>query len=267
MTCFECGADAAESARFCPRCGAPITAGKKLATPTPAGQLPGLAPPQPTITVPTTSATTGASEPRDHRPVPWVVIAVVAALIVAIAGIAYGIIASQDFQQSVPKRHARPPTRHIPNTSTTVPSTEPPGTTFAPQPVPTTVGPVMLTADMHTWAHDRYKCGPDPTPTGLPFSSTQTYEITGTIHLWSAPSTGSTPLATVNAVNGPGGPGCPSGSGPMATVQCKTTGMPVTGPFSTDTIWERVRWSGLVGFVSDEWINTQWDTTTFPQCG
>ena len=120
---------------------------------------------------------------------------------------------------------------------------------------------------MHSWPNDLQKCGPSPAPQSTPFSPNGQYYVTATIHVWSAPSISSTPLGviTVNQY-GTGGIGCPTDAQPVVTVNCKTTGDAITGPFGTDDTWEQIPWSGSTGFVPDEWVNTQWDVNNFATC-
>ena len=154
-------------------------------------------------------------------------------------------------------------------TTTTVSTTT--TTTTVPTTTTTTVAPVAaVTAEQQSWSNDPTKCGPNPTNTGQPYSASLTYQVTASVHLWSSTSTSSTPLAVIPVTQyGSGGAGCPTPSDPIVTVTCKTTGDPITGPFSTDSTWEQAAWNGTTGYVPDEWINTQWDSEdggVIPNC-
>lgn len=155
-------------------------------------------------------------------------------------------------------------------TGSTHPAPTRPVSTFPPNTTTATPHPeTTLTAELRRdWILDPRKCGPEPTDHSRPHSATHTYEVTATIHLWTGPSIASQKLAVISSTKyGRGGVGCPSGSGPKATVQCKTNGDLIVGPFSnTDRIWERVKWSGRTGFVPDEWLDTKWDAPTFRPC-
>jgi len=140
-----------------------------------------------------------------------------------------------------------------------------------PVPTPTTARDSFTTEFQTNWVNDPGKCGPDPTDQSQPYSPTRTYQVTATIHLWSAPNLSSTELALIPVTsNGPGGIGCTSGSDPEVSVICKTQGDTITGPFSSDPIWERVTWNGMTGYVPDEWVDTKWDSSptnsNIPDC-
>ncbi len=142
-------------------------------------------------------------------------------------------------------------------------------TTTTPPVVTTTTNPSALVTSEQSanWPNDPTRCGPAPSNQGQPFSSTHNYRVTGTIHIWSSPSVSSTPVGTiVVTLYGAGGIGCPSSSDPVVTVICKTTGDPITGPFGTDDVWEKTNWNDSTGYVTDEWLNTQWDVASFPNC-
>jgi len=136
---------------------------------------------------------------------------------------------------------------------------------------PTTTLDTSTTEFQSNWVNDPGKCGPDPTDQSQPYSPTLTYQVTASIHLWSAPTLSSPELALIQvASNGPGGIGCASGNDPVVTVICKTQGDTITGPFSSDPIWERVTWNGMTGYVPDEWVDTKWDSSptnnNIPNC-
>ena len=42
----------------------------------------------------------------------------------------------------------------------------------------------------------------------------------------------------------------------IITIQCTTTSTAVTGPYGTETIWDRTAYNGQTGFVSDAWVYT-----------
>jgi hypothetical protein len=153
-------------------------------------------------------------------------------------------------------------------TSTTVTTTTPATTTPPVTSAPATAPGVEQTAELQSgWTHDPTKCGPDPTDQSQPYSPTHTYQVTATVHLWSGPSTSSTPLTVIEVTsNGPGGIGCASGQDPTITVACTTKGQPITGPFGTDALWDRTTYGGQDGFVPDEWVDTKWDASTLPTC-
>jgi hypothetical protein len=132
-----------------------------------------------------------------------------------------------------------------------------------PSSAPTTIPFDSSSAEMRSnWVHQPDKCGPQPQP-----GSTTYFQVTATIHLWSAPSISSTPLDEIVVTSyGPGGIGCPTASDPTVQVFCKTTGDPITGPFGTDPVWEKASWNGRTGYVPDEWVNTQSDVPTLPSC-
>ena len=153
--------------------------------------------------------------------------------------------------------------------ATTPPVTAPPATP-PPATTPTAAPVAVVTAEQQSWSNDPTKCGPNPTNTGQPYSSSLSYQVTASIHMWSSTSTSSTPLTVIPVTQyGSGGAGCPTPSDPMVTVTCKTTGEAVTGPFSSDATWEQATWNGTTGYVPDEWINTQWDSESggvIPNC-
>lgn len=124
------------------------------------------------------------------------------------------------------------------------------------------------TAELRSdWPHDPNKCGPAPADQSQPYSPSHQYQVTATVHLWSAPTTSSTPLAVIDVTtNGPGGVGCPSGSDPLVAVTCATNGLPITGPFGTDALWDQTSWNGRTGYLSDEWVDTKWDGPNLPPC-
>lgn len=150
------------------------------------------------------------------------------------------------------------------STSTLAPAT----TTTTLATAPPITAPIQQTAEMQAnWTYDPNKCGPKPTPQTTPYSASQTYRVTATIHLWSGPTTSSTPLAIIDVTTyGPGGIGCPIDGQPLIIVACATTGETITGPFGPDAIWEQTTWNGQTGYVPDEWVDTQWDAKNFSPC-
>jgi hypothetical protein len=165
---------------------------------------------------------------------------------------------------SVPQATASSAPQVTTSPPTASPATQPPATAPTPAPV------AAVTAEQQSWPNDPTRCGPNPTDTGQAYNSSLSYQVTASIHLWSSTSTSSTPLTMIPVTQfGTGGAGCPTPSDPVVTVTCKTTGDAITGPFSTDSTWEQVRWNGTTGYVPDEWINTQWDSASggiIPNC-
>jgi hypothetical protein len=144
-----------------------------------------------------------------------------------------------------------------------------PSTTTTTIPAPTTppTTSVAQTAELQTWPDDPLKCGPSPTPQSTPFSADDEYNVTATIHVWSAPSIASTPLGEITVTQyGSGGIGCPTASQPTVQVTCKTNGDTINGPFGPDAVWEQIPWNGSSGYVPDEWVDTQWDVNSFASC-
>ena len=126
--------------------------------------------------------------------------------------------------------------------------------------------PTELSSD---FAYEPDKCGVDSSIKSYPHSPARTYEVTATIGLWRAPTTSSSRIGVIGVTSyGRGGIGCASGSGPEVTVSCQLEGEAITGPFGTDTTWLKVRIDGYTGYVTDHWVDTQWDvyTDTIPSC-
>ena len=187
------------------------------------------------------------------------VAAVVVAGVLAVLLVGRHPITPVGTTRSTGTRATVPATTPSPASTSTPTPTVPPTAATAP---PVTSSPVVVTSEMQSWPNDPNKCGASPTDTGQPFSSSLTYQVTATIHIWSSPSTSSTPLAIIPVSQyGPGGAGCPTASDPVVAVTCKTQGDSITGPFSSDPIWERATWNGTTGYVPDEWVNTQWDAS------
>jgi hypothetical protein len=132
---------------------------------------------------------------------------------------------------------------------------------YEPVVTPPTNVVAETTSEQKSWPLNPRKCGPSPVNYGMPFSPTQMYQVTGTVRLWSGPTIGSRSLDIIPVTEyGAGGIGCPTPSNPTVQVICKTMGDKISGPFGADAIWEKVRWNNEEGFVSDEWLNTQWDS-------
>ena len=113
------------------------------------------------------------------------------------------------------------------------------------------------------FAYEPDKCGIDASIKSYPHSRSRTYEVTATIGLWRAPTTNSSRVGIIDVSEyGPGGIGCASGYGPEVTVSCQVEGESVTGPFGTDTTWLKVKINGYTGYVTDQWVDTQWDVFT-----
>ena len=112
------------------------------------------------------------------------------------------------------------------------------------------------------------KCGIDASPKPYPHDANRTYEITATIGLWSEPSTASRQLKLIPVTTfGPGGIGCPDGLGPRVTISCQVPdAQMIGGPFGNDPIWLRTSYDGATGYVTDQWVDTQWDVGTIPTC-
>jgi hypothetical protein len=162
----------------------------------------------------------------------------------------------------------------LPSTTTTVrPSTT---TTVRPS-TTTTVPGSSVTVDPTrptelTNAFSRY----DPKGCGInvdvmessPHSLTQTYEVNVSAGLWSAPSTGSSLLKTIQTESyGPAGFGCPNGQGPVVTVTCKVTnGQTLRNGTWTNSTWLRTSYQGKTGYISDWFVDTRWDIYSIPIC-
>jgi len=163
---------------------------------------------------------------------------------------------------------AAPETSGAVSTTEPTPSTVRPSTTTTTAPT-TTPAVLAITSELRNdWPYEPNKCGPDPSSHSSAHSSTRTYEVTDTVHLWSAPTTSATPLTVISVPTfGAGGNGCPDGAGPTVTVECVVSaGEPISGPFGTDAIWLRTTVDGQTGYLPDEWVDTKWDTPSLPQC-
>jgi len=68
---------------------------------------------------------------------------------------------------------------------------------------------------------------------------------------------------------GPGGSTSLIGCIPQHTtivIQCTAQGNAVTGPYGTETVWDRTSYDGLEGFVSDAWVFTGSNSAVAPAC-
>lgn len=55
-------------------------------------------------------------------------------------------------------------------------------------------------------------------------------------------------------------------NGLPVTIECVAQGNPVTGPFGTTTIWDRVTYNGKTGYVTDAFVYTGTDLPVAPAC-
>ena len=119
------------------------------------------------------------------------------------------------------------------------------------------------------FSYEPQKCGIDASPKPFPHSASRTYEVTATTGVWSAPSTASSLLRTIEVADlGPGGIGCPDGKGPVVAVECQVmNGQLVNGPFGNDPKWLRTTYDGVVGYLTDQWVDTEWDAGTVQTSG
>ncbi len=49
-------------------------------------------------------------------------------------------------------------------------------------------------------------------------------------------------------------------------VQCVANGPAVTGPWGTESIWDKYTWNGMTGYSADAWIMTGSNTAVAPPC-
>jgi hypothetical protein len=49
-------------------------------------------------------------------------------------------------------------------------------------------------------------------------------------------------------------------------IQCTAQGNAVTGPYGTETIWDRTTYNGTPGFVADAWVYTGTNNAAAPAC-
>ena len=52
----------------------------------------------------------------------------------------------------------------------------------------------------------------------------------------------------------------------MINIQCTAQGNAVTGPYGTETIWDRTTYNGTTGFVADAWVYTGTNSAAAPSC-
>lgn len=73
----------------------------------------------------------------------------------------------------------------------------------------------------------------------------------------------------LNFRSGPGAANPLIGCIPQNTIipiQCTAQGNAVTGPYGTETIWDRTSYGGKTGFVSDAWVYTGTNNAVAPSC-
>jgi len=261
------GHPVAADTRFCSACGAAVTA---LATSAAVGATAPASVVMASAPSPTGLIHSPAPMPPRPRLPPWAWAAMILVVALGVGGVA--LIGGSWADHSPPTAAtataptAAQPTTPAAPTPTIAPVTTP---TIAPATAPTSA-PLQVTAEMHSWPSDPNKCGPPPPDNGQPFSADRSYEVTATIHLWSQPTTASTPLAVITSNAPGGGEGCSTDVGPFVTVSCEIVdGQPIEGPFSIgDPIWDQITWQGQTGWVPDEWVNTQYDANdgNIPRC-
>lgn len=180
-------------------------------------------------------------------------IAVVVILLIA------GLVIGKTVSGSNKDDGASGPITNATSAATTPPTTVAATTTTIP-PTPTELGNAL--------PFDPNRCGIDASTKSYSHSPTRTYEVTATIGLWSAPNTGSQLLKTIPVTTfGAGGIGCPDGKDPKVTITCQiTNGQTISGPFGNDPVWLRTTYDGAVGYVTDQWVDTEWDTNVIPRC-
>lgn len=190
-----------------------------------------------------------------HRPSRSTAVSVAVLALLAIAG---GFWFGTRTEESTPTDTGattiyRPSTITSSSTSTSV-------TPTTALPSPTELGPNL--------PYDPTKCGIDASPKPYPHDAGRTYEVTATIGLWSDPSTASRQLKLIPVTTfGPGGIGCPDGLGPRVTISCQVPdAQMIGGPFGNDPIWLRTSYDGVTGYVTDQWVDTEWDVGTIPIC-
>jgi hypothetical protein len=202
--------------------------------------------------------------PRPNRWLPTLV----AGLVAAGLGIAVTVVVLNRSSTKTISTHSTTTTSSTTTSATTTPPPTTTQTTTTPTTQPITPTTLVPTAELQTgWTLDPNKCGPVAGDRSQPFSPSRVYQVTATIHVWSAPTTSSNALGTITStIYGPGGIGCPSPSDPTVAVACKVQGQTIVGPFGSDSVWEQVSWKGQNGYVPDEWVNTQWDVDSLPVC-
>ncbi len=288
-TCAQCGAELVPRARYCRDCGYEATS-----TTTPVRSDPSRAPPIPGPNWSTRAGTSASkhddpyqpSAPRELSPIAgrqvgtahtsdnqrrpnrmfavWLYVGI--AILLLGGGVAAVVLHFSSHNSTrVDSETSLSPAHIVHPTTTSQPTDSTPTTETTTQTsVTTTTTFDTSTAELQSgWVSDPTKCGPQQEPA----LGQTAFQVTATIHVWSQPTTTSTPLSEITVTSyGPGGIGCPTGTDPIVQVQCVAQGQQITGPFSTDPYWERVTWDGLVGYVPDEWINTQSATSSLPTC-
>ncbi|MCU4185593.1 hypothetical protein K6U06_14590 [Acidiferrimicrobium sp. IK] len=198
------------------------------------------------------------------------------AIVAAVGHAAGGLVASQSGSASyvAPDTAATAPTTDSTDTTATTGTTDTTDTTVTTgdtgsvTPTPPTTTFDSSSAEMSSnYVANPSQCGPTPVDNGQPFRPDHVYQVTATVHVWSAPSTSSTPLAEIVSTSYGGGIfGCPGPADPVVPVACKVTGQPISGPYGTESYWDQVTYDGVTGYVPDEWVNTQYDINQLPSC-
>jgi uncharacterized protein YraI len=73
----------------------------------------------------------------------------------------------------------------------------------------------------------------------------------------------------LNLRKGPNGSTALIGCIPHNTVvdiQCTAQGNAVTGPYGTETIWDRTTYNGTIGYIADAWVYTGTNSAVAPAC-
>ena len=74
---------------------------------------------------------------------------------------------------------------------------------------------------------------------------------------------------SLNLRAGPNGSTALIGCIPQNTtidIQCTAQGNAVTGPYGTETIWDRTTYNGVAGYVADAWVYTGTNSAVAPAC-
>jgi Double zinc ribbon len=259
--CAQCGAVLKTGARFCNSCGTPTAPPVAEATmpgdsplawhddsaatasdPPPPTTPPAPDPPardeelpRPTgilVIVPAPTAGPGDEAAPPHEPRRRRgVIAVVVAGVAVVAAVAAGtyLLTSSSGSDTSSAAHTRKSVARG-DTVATAPVTLPSRTTVPTAPTaPTTISPRV---------------------------GVQRYAITDPVILRSGTSTASPQIGMIPA-------------GTVVVVQCATNGEVVDGPYGPDVHWDRVMYGGVLGYVTDEYVNTQDDVNNpalIPPC-
>jgi uncharacterized protein YraI len=85
---------------------------------------------------------------------------------------------------------------------------------------------------------------PSTTTTSAASVDGPVYAITHDVIIRSGPVTSARTLGTIPA-------------GADVPVQCTTRGQLVTDIYGPDASWDKVTYNGIVGFVTDEWVDTK----------